>query len=82
MGEVAVPRDALWRAQTQRAVENFPISGLTLQPRHIQALAHVKAAAATANAGLGVLGHEQAQALVAAEDAIVAGEHDGDPETQ
>jgi fumarate hydratase class II len=41
MGDVEVPRDALWRAQTQRAVENFPISGLTLQPRHVQALAHV-----------------------------------------
>ena len=46
MGEVEVPREALWRAQTQRAIENFPISGLTLQPRHVQALAHVKAAAA------------------------------------
>ena len=49
MGDVEVPRDALWRAQTQRAIDNFPISGLTLQPRHIQALAHVKAAAAHAN---------------------------------
>ena len=61
MGEVEVPRDALWRAQTQRAIENFPISGLTLQPRHVQALGHVKAAAATANAALGVYRHEQAR---------------------
>jgi fumarate hydratase class II len=76
MGEVEVPRDALWRAQTQRAIENFPISGLRLQPRHIQALGHVKAAAATANAALGVLTHEQARAIVAAADAIVAGDHD------
>ncbi|MBL0749432.1 class II fumarate hydratase [Nocardioides baculatus] len=78
MGDVEVPRDALWRAQTQRAVENFPISGLRLQPRHVQALAHVKAAAATANGALGVITHEQAQAVVAAADAIVAGEHDGE----
>ena len=78
MGEVEVPRDALWRAQTQRAVENFPISGLTLQPRHIQALAHVKAAAASANAALGVVSHEQAQAIVSAADEIVRGEHDGE----
>ena len=78
MGEVDVPRDALWRAQTQRAIENFPISGLTLQPRHVQALAHVKAAAATANAALGVVRHEQAQAIVSAADAIVEGAHDGE----
>ena len=78
MGAVEVPRDALWRAQTQRAIENFPISGLTLQPRHVQALAHVKAAAATANAALGVVRHEQAQAIVTAADAIVAGTHDGE----
>ena len=78
MGEVEVPRDALWRAQTQRAIENFPISGLTLQPRHVQALAHVKAAAATANAALGVVRHEQAQAIVSAADAIVEGAHDGE----
>ncbi|HEV2796513.1 MAG TPA: lyase family protein, partial [Nocardioides sp.] len=78
MGEVEVPRDALWRAQTQRAVENFPISGLRLQPRHVQALAHVKAAAAIANGGLGVISHEQAQAGIAAADAIVAGDHDGE----
>ena len=76
MGEVEVPRDALWRAQTQRAVENFPISGLRLQRRHVQALGHVKAAAATANEGLGVIAPEQARAIVAAADAIVAGEHD------
>jgi fumarate hydratase class II len=78
MGEVEVPRDALWRAQTQRAIENFPISGLTLQPRHVQALAHVKAAAATANAALEVVTAEQAEAIVAAADAVVRGEHDGE----
>src|SRR5881392_1709147 len=78
MGEVQVPRDALWRAQTQRAIDNFPISGLTLQPRHVQAIAHVKAAAAIANRALEVLAAEQADAIVAAAEEIVAGEHDGD----
>jgi fumarate hydratase class II len=41
MGEVRVPADALWRAQTQRAVENFPISGRGLEPSHIRALAQI-----------------------------------------
>ena len=49
MGEVRVPKDALWRAQTQRAVENFPISGTPIEPALISAMARVKAAAATAN---------------------------------
>ena len=55
MGEVRVPKDALWRAQTQRAVENFPISGTPIEPALISAMARVKAAAATANEQLGVL---------------------------
>ena len=46
MGEIEVPADALWRAQTQRAVENFPISGTPLEPRLVHALALVKGAAA------------------------------------
>lgn len=50
MGEVLVPRQALWRAQTQRAVQNFPISGAGLEDEHVQALAFVKAAAARVNA--------------------------------
>ena len=49
MGEVRVPADALWRAQTQRAVENFPISGTPLEPRLVRALALVKQAAARTN---------------------------------
>ncbi len=77
MGEVAVPADALWRAQTQRAIENFPISGTTLEPRHIQALATIKSAAAKANAELGVLDRSQADAIRAAAAEISAGEHDG-----
>ena len=55
MGEVKVPVNALYRAQTQRAVENFPISGTTLEREHIAALARIKKAAALANKSLGVL---------------------------
>ncbi len=58
MGEVQVPINALYRAQTQRAVENFPISGTTLERAHIAALAQIKKAAALANAKLGVLDGE------------------------
>jgi fumarate hydratase class II len=75
MGEVEVPADALWRAQTQRAIENFPISGTTLAPRHVQALGHVKAAAAVANRELGVLDAEQADAIEAAADEVARGDH-------
>jgi fumarate hydratase class II len=75
MGEVQVPRDALWRAQTQRAVENFPISGTTLEPAHIVALARIKKAAAQTNAELGVIGDDEAKAIVAAADEVIGGEH-------
>ncbi len=76
MGEVLVPIDALYRAQTQRAVENFPISGKTLEPQHIHALAQVKRAAALANLELGVISQEIADAIVHAADEIIAGKHD------
>jgi fumarate hydratase class II len=76
MGEVRVPVSALYRAQTQRAVENFPISGQGLEPAHIHALAQVKKAAARANKELGVLDGTIADAIVAAADAVIAGEHD------
>ncbi|PSK87388.1 fumarase class II [Murinocardiopsis flavida] len=66
MGEVEVPADAKWRAQTQRAVQNFPISGQGLEHSHIAALGHIKAAAATVNAELGVIKAEQAAAIRAA----------------
>jgi fumarate hydratase class II len=75
MGEVQVPKDALWRAQTQRAVENFPISGTPIEPALISAMARVKSAAATANEELDVLTAEQAQAIRDAASAIVSGEH-------
>lgn len=76
MGEVRVPATALYRAQTQRAVENFPISGITLERRHIEALARVKKAAARANSELGVLDADIAQAIINAADAVATGEHD------
>ena len=76
MGEVRVPVDALWAAQTQRAVENFPISGTPIEPALIHAIGHVKAAAAAINAELGVLTDEQAHAIVAAADEVAEGRHD------
>ena len=76
MGEVRVPASALYRAQTQRAVENFPISGSGLEPQQIQALARIKKAAAQANAQLGVLDADIARAIEAAADEVIAGEHD------
>ncbi|MBW1602821.1 class II fumarate hydratase [Streptomyces sp. JJ66] len=76
MGEVKVPADAKWRAQTQRAVENFPVSGQRLERAHIQALAHIKAAAATVNAELGVVAQEMAEAIVAAATEVADGRWD------
>ena len=75
MGEVRVPADALWAAQTQRAVENFPISGSGLESAQIIALARIKRAAAIVNGELGVLKPEIAAAIVAAADEIIAGQH-------
>ncbi len=76
MGEVAVPVDALYRAQTQRAVENFPISGRGLERSQIRALGLVKAACARVNAKLGVLDPALAEAIASAADEVAAGEHD------
>lgn len=76
MGEVRVPVDALYAAQTQRAVENFPISGITLSPHHIAALGQIKRAAAIANRELGVLDDATSEAIVAAADEVIDGQHD------
>ncbi len=78
MGEVKVPVNALYRAQTQRAVENFPISGTTLERAHIAALAQIKKAAAQANAKLGVLQADVANSIASAADAVISGKHDGE----
>ncbi len=78
MGEVKVPKDALYRAQTQRAVENFPISGTPLEQEHLVALARIKRAAAEANAKLGIISTEIADAIVAAADEVISGKHFGE----
>jgi fumarate hydratase class II len=76
MGELKVPADALWGAQTQRAVQNFPISGASMPREFIAALGLVKQAAARANGGLGLLEARIAQAIDAAAAEVAAGAHD------
>ncbi|WP_433562994.1 class II fumarate hydratase [Nocardia sp. CA-151230] len=76
MGEVRVPVDALWRAQTQRAVENFPISGRGLERAQIRALGLLKAACAAVNRDLGLLDKAKADAIIAAAAEIADGRHD------
>ncbi|MGA5410959.1 class II fumarate hydratase [Streptomyces lavendulocolor] len=76
MGEVRVPAHAKWRAQTQRAVENFPVSGQRLERAHIEALARIKAAAAKVNAELGVLDREIATAVQEAAAEVAEGRWD------
>ncbi len=78
MGDVRVPAEAKWRAQTQRAVDNFPISGQRLERAHIEALARIKAAAAIVNARLGVLPQEVAEAIAAAAEEVVDGRWDAE----
>jgi fumarate hydratase, class II len=76
MGEVLVPADALWAAQTQRAVQNFQISGERLSRDLIGALASIKGAAAVVNGELGVLAPEQAKAIHDAAAEVARGLHD------
>ncbi|MFE5212911.1 class II fumarate hydratase [Streptomyces sp. NPDC056600] len=73
MGEVRVPATARWRAQTQRAVENFPVSGQRLERAHIEALARIKGAAAKVNAELGVLDGAVAEAIRAVAAEVAGG---------
>jgi fumarate hydratase class II len=75
MGEVRVPAQALYAAQTQRAVENFPISGTGLEAAQIVALARIKRAAAIVNGRLGIIDDAIAQAIAGAADTLIAGEH-------
>ena len=75
MGEVRVPANALYAAQTQRAVENFPISGAWLEPAQIVALARIKRAAALVNGELGIVDQGIADAIAGAADEIIAGKH-------
>ncbi|MEU7843126.1 class II fumarate hydratase [Micromonospora sp. NPDC049114] len=76
MGEVEVPAEALWRAQTQRAVQNFPISGRGIEPAQIKALAQIKGAAAEVNGELGVIDANVAAAIAAAAAHVADGGYD------
>jgi len=76
MGELRVPRQALWGAQTQRAIENFPVSGLPMPRAFIRALGLIKASAAEVNADLGLLNKTTASAICAAALEVAEGQHD------
>jgi fumarate hydratase class II len=76
MGEIKVPTDALWGAQTQRAVDNFAISGRPMPRAFIRALGLIKGAAAAVNQGLGVLDKNRGQAIEAATAEVAEGKHD------
>ncbi len=76
MGEVRVPAEAKWRAQTQRAVENFPVSGQRIERAHIEALARIKGAAAKVNARLGVVDKDIADAIQEAAAEVAEGRWD------
>ena len=78
MGEVKVPAAALWKAQTQRAIDNFPISGIPINPELIAALGLIKEAAAETNAALGVLNQEYADAIAKAASEVAANRHDAE----
>src|SRR5258708_5437099 len=77
-GDIEVPADRLWGAQTQRSLQNFRISGERIPLEMIHALARVKRACALVNADLGVLDGKKAKAIVAAADEILAGKHDAE----
>ena len=76
MGELKVPADALWGAQTQRAVQNFPVSGLRMPRAFLRALGLIKQAAAAANKELGLLGAATADAIAKAALEVAEGSHD------
>src|SRR4029453_10749368 len=78
MGEVRVPAAALWKAQTQRAIDNFPISGIPINPELIAALGLIKEAAAKTNAELGVVAQEYADAIAKAASEVAANHHDAE----
>ena len=73
MGEVRVPASARWGAQTQRAIENFPISGRTVEPSLIAALAMIKSEAAKVGAELGLIDHAVSEAIIAVADEVAIG---------
>jgi fumarate hydratase class II len=77
-GNIEVPAERLWGAQTQRSLQNFKISTEKMPPALIKALAQVKRAAAQVNLDLGVLDKKKAGAIIEAADEVVAGKHDGE----
>jgi fumarate hydratase class II len=77
-GNIEVPADRLWGAQTQRSLENFRISGERMPPALLKALAQVKRASAVVNQDLGLLPKAKAEAIIAACDEVVSGKHDGE----
>ncbi|QNP48279.1 class II fumarate hydratase [Diaphorobacter aerolatus] len=77
-GLIDVPADQLWGAQTQRSIQNFKISGEKQPTEMIHALAQVKRASATVNQRLGLLDEKKSQAIVAAADEVIAGQHPGE----
>ena len=78
MGDIRVPATAKWRAQTQRAVENFPISGAGLERSHIEALSRIKAAAAKVNAELCIVPEDMAKAIADSAEEVAEGRWDGE----
>lgn len=78
IGEIGVPAERLWGAQTERSRRNFRISGERMPVEVVQALAYVKKAAALVNRDLGRLPEETADAIAAAADEVLAGEHDAE----
>jgi len=78
MGDIDVPAERLWGAQTQRSLQNFAISGERMPRELIRALAQVKRASATVNLSLGLLDPKKAQAIAAAADEVIAGQHPQD----
>ena len=77
MGDMQIPDDAYYGAQTQRAVENFPISGITISKSMIQALGKIKRSAAIVNHELGLLDDDRKNAIVQAADEIIEGNFAG-----
>lgn len=76
MGEVKVPVDALYGAQTQRAIDNFPISGIRFSSSFIKAVGYIKKAAAEVNAELGLISAEKAKYIGLASDKVISGDYD------
>ncbi|MCH9650427.1 MAG: class II fumarate hydratase [Deltaproteobacteria bacterium] len=78
LGEIEVPADGYYGAQTERARRNFPVSGLRFPRRFIAAMGSIKRAAAVVNEEMGIVEAELAQAIVQASDEVIEGRHDGD----